>query len=190
MGKEAAKKKGVLGAAGKFKKVMKKREDLKDPMFVGLDPSYNGFAIMVIDKNGDIIEQRLLSSDTKKEAEERIIELEKDFKFIPNIHSLYSVCIEGPSFSSNGAFVLQMGALHYYLRLFLLKNNVKYTIVAPGTLKKFVTGDGRAKKDLMLLKVYKKWGVEFDNDNTADAYGLARYALEEYNNDLVKETPK
>ncbi len=34
----------------------------------------------------------------------------------------------------------------------------------------------------MLLKVYKKWGVEFEIDDLADAYGLARMALEEYNN--------
>jgi len=182
MGKEAEKKKGVVGAK-KVQKETKKCDILRDPMFVGVDPSYNGFAIIVVDKDGIIIEQRLLSSDSKKEAEERILELEEGFKFIPNIICLHSVCIEGPSFSSNGQFILQMGALHYYLRLFLLKQNINYKIIAPGTLKKFVSGDGRAKKDLMLLKVYKKWGVEFDDDNLADAYGLARLALEEYNNE-------
>ncbi len=62
------------------------------------------------------------------------------------------------------------------------KKEVPFKVVAPGTLKKFVTGDGRAKKDLMLLKVYKKWGVEFDDDNLADAYSLARFALEDFNN--------
>ena len=185
MGSEAEKKKGVLGAR-KFKKVEKNSTELRDPMFVGVDPSYNGFAIIVVDKKGEIIEQKLLSSDTKKEAEERILELEKEFKFIPTIHSLHSVCIEGPSFSSNGQFILQMGALHYYLRLFLLKKKVQYKIVAPGTLKKFVAGDGRAKKDLMLLKTYKKWGVEFDDDNLADAYGLARMALEDFDNEKSK----
>ncbi len=158
---------------------------LKDPMFVGLDPSYNGFAIMVIDKNGEIVEQKLLSSDTKKEAEERIIELEVGFKFIPNILGLYSVCIEGPSYSSNGAFQLQMGALHYYMRIFLFKKDVDYKIIAPGTLKKFVAGVGKgnAKKELMLLKTYKKWGVEFDDNNLCDAYGLARMALEDFINE-------
>jgi crossover junction endodeoxyribonuclease RuvC len=181
----AEKKKGVLGAR-KLKLDKKKIQDIRDPMFVGIDPSYNGFAIVVVDKNGDIIEQKLLSTDSNKEAEERIIELEKEFKFVANIISLHSVCIEGPSFSSNGAFILQMGALHYYLRIFLLKKGANYTIVAPGALKKFVAGDGRAKKDLMLLKVYKKWGVEFDNDNLADAYGLARFALEEYKNGFDK----
>jgi crossover junction endodeoxyribonuclease RuvC len=178
---EADKKKGVLGAR-KLKLRKKNADELRDPMFVGIDPSYTGFAIVIIDKNGDVVEQRLLSTDSKKEADERIIDLEKDFKFVPTIFSLHSVCIEGPSFSSNGAFILQMGALHYYLRIFLLKKDIKFTIVAPSALKKFVSGDGRAKKDLMLLKVYKKWGVEFEDDNLADAYGLAQYALEEYNN--------
>ena len=185
MGQEAEKKKGVLGAR-KFKRVERCDKDLRDPMFVGVDPSYNGFAIVVVDKNGDIVEQRLLSSDSKKEADERIIDLEEGFKFIPNIICLHSVCIEGPSFSSNGQFILQMGALHFYLRIFLLKKKANFKIIAPGTLKKFVTGDGRAKKDLMLLKVYKKWGVEFEDDNLADAYSLARYALQEYENEKSK----
>jgi len=158
----------------------KKCDILKDPMFVGVDPSYNGFAIIVLDKDANIISQQLLSTDSNKEVEERLLELEKGFKFIPNIVCLHSVCIEGPSYSSNGAFQLQMGALHFYLRVFLFRKNVNYTIVAPGSLKKFVTGNGTAKKELMLLNVYKKWGAEFKDNNLADAYGLARMALEEY----------
>jgi len=153
----------------------------RDPKFVGLDPSYNGFAIIVLDKDAKILEQKLLKSDTDKEAEDRIIQLEKDFEFISNILGLHSVYLEGPSYSSSGAFVLQMGALHYYIRIFLRKINTNYKVVAPGTLKKFITGDGRAKKDLILLKTYKKWEVEFSDHNLADAYGLARFALEDYN---------
>ena len=156
---------------------------LKNPMFVGLDPSYNGFGIIVLDKDANIIEQKLLNSDSKKEAEERIIELEEGFKFVPNIAGLHSVCIEGPSYSSNGAFQLQMGALHFYLRLFLLKKGIDYKIIAPGALKKFVTGSGNAKKNLMLMKVFKRWGEEFSDDNLCDAYGLARMTLEDFNNE-------
>lgn len=155
----------------------------RDPMFVGIDPSYNGFAIMILDKDANIIEQKLLNSDSDKEVEDRIIQLQKDFEFIANILGLYSVYLEGPSFSSNGAFILQMGALHYFIRIFLRKKGINYKIIAPGTLKKFVTGDGRAKKELMLLKTYKNWGVEFSDNNLADAYGLARYALEDFKNE-------
>lgn len=164
---------------------MDNKKTLGDPMFVGLDPSYNGFGIIVLDKDANIIEQKLLESDTKKEAEERIIELEEGFKFVPNIAGLHSVCVEGPSYSSNGAFQLQMGALHFYLRIFLLKKGIDYKIIAPGSLKKFVAGKGkgRAKKELMLLKTYKKWGVEFEDNNLCDAYGLARMALEDFKNE-------
>jgi len=155
----------------------------RDPIFVGMDPSFNGFAIILLDKDANIIEQRLLTSESKAEPEDRLIELEKGYEFIPNIVCLHTVCLEGPSYMSNGAYALQMGALHFMIRIMLKRRGVNFKVIAPGTLKKFVTGKGNSKKDLMLLKVYKKWGVEFDNDNLADAYGLARMALEEYTND-------
>ncbi len=157
--------------------------ELRDPMFVGLDPSYNEFGLIILDQKANILEQKIITSDSKLEADERIIQLEEGFKFIPNIMGLQSVYIEGPAFSSKGQFVLQMGALHYYLRLFLLKNNTTFKVIAPGTLKKFVTGVGNCKKELMLLKVYKKWNEEFNNNNLADAYGLARMALEDFKNE-------
>jgi len=160
-----------------------KQEKFKDPIFVGLDPSYNGFAIMLIDKDTNIIEQKLLTSSTKLEPEDRIIQLEKEFKFVANIRQLKKLYIEGPSYASKGAFMLQMGALHFYLRIFFRKNNIEYKVITPGTIKKFITGKGTAKKDLMLLKVYKKFGVEFEDDNLCDAYSLARLALEEYQNE-------
>lgn len=151
----------------------------KNNMFVGIDPSYNGFGIVVIDKNAEIVDTKLLSTKSQDITEERICQLENGFKFIPSIAGLKGVYIEGPSYSSNGQAILQMGALHYFIRIFLYKTDVKYKIIAPGTLKKFVTGSGNAKKELILLKVYKKWGVEFSDNNLADAYGLARMALEE-----------
>jgi Holliday junction resolvasome RuvABC endonuclease subunit len=49
-------------------------------------------------------------------------------------------------------------------------------IVAPTKLKKYCTGKGTAAKAEMLLAVYKKWGVTYDDDNLADAYSLARAA--------------
>ena len=159
---------------------------MEAPVFVGMDPSYNGFAIVIIDKDAEIIDQILLKSKTKDEAEDRIIALEKGFSFVADLIGRENVYIEGPSYASNGAFVLQMGALHYYLRIFFRKNNVKFTVITPNGLKKFVTGKGTAKKELMLLNVYKKWGVEFDDNNLCDAYGMARMALEEYNNEQTK----
>jgi len=154
-----------------------------DPIFVGMDPSYNGFAIILLDKDANIVEQKLFKSDSKLEAEDRIIQLEKEFKFVANIRQLKKLYIEGPSYASRGAFVLQMGALHFFIRIFFRKKNIEYKVITPGTIKKFITGKGTAKKDLMLLKVYKKFGVEFEDDNLCDAYSLARLALEDYKNE-------
>ena len=165
---------------GKKKEIKVVPKIVREPLFIGMDPSYNGFAIILLNTKGEMIEQRLLKTDSKKEAEERIIELESGFDFIPNVLALHSVYIEGPAYSSQGAFMLQMGALHFYLRVFLFKNKINFKVIAPGTLKKFVAGTGVAKKELMLLKTYKKWGVEFNDNNLCDAYGLARMALEEY----------
>jgi Holliday junction resolvasome RuvABC endonuclease subunit len=49
-------------------------------------------------------------------------------------------------------------------------------VVPPMTLKKYATGKGTSKKQEMLLQIYKRWGVEFNDDNAADAYALARLA--------------
>ena len=49
--------------------------------------------------------------------------------------------------------------------------------IAPAQLKKFITGKGNCKKDLMLKEIYKRWGVDFDDDDCADAYALVEFAM-------------
>lgn len=49
-------------------------------------------------------------------------------------------------------------------------------VIAPTKLKKYTTGRGTAAKNEMLLGVFKKWGVDYKDDNLADAYSLARAA--------------
>jgi len=154
----------------------------KEKMFVGIDPSFNSTGIIILDNDGKIVEQMNFSLKEFEKIEEKLIQFEKTISFIPKMIRLESVYIEGPSYMSSGQYVLQMGALHYLLRLFLYRHNINYKVIAPGTLKKFVTGKGNAKKDLILLKVYKRWGVEFEIDDLADAYGLARMALDDYIN--------
>lgn len=157
----------------------------KNRIFVGIDQSYHSSGLIVLDSEANIlsIENFSIVKGSKIElVEECLIEFEKKIDFIPKIHNLEKVYIEGPAYSSSGSSTLQMGALHYFLRLFLYKENIEFKVIAPTTLKKYIAGTGRAKKDLILLKVYKKWGVEFDISDLADAYGLARMALEDFKN--------
>jgi crossover junction endodeoxyribonuclease RuvC len=74
-------------------------------------------------------------------------------------------------------------------------NRVAFPVlVAPQQLKKFATGNGNTKKDLITKEVLKRWGVDFDDTNIAEAYVLARvaYAVEakpemtQFQRDVVK----
>ena len=63
----------------------------------------------------------------------------------------------------------------------------KYPLkVPPMTLKKFAAGKGNAKKQEMLLQIYKRWGVEFNDDNAADSYALARLLGKNFYNEVEK----
>jgi crossover junction endodeoxyribonuclease RuvC len=86
--------------------------------------------------------------------------------------------VEGYSFGSkfNHEIMYSVGTV---IRYFLWQSEYAYRIIPPTTLKKFVTGKGNSKKDLMMLGVYKTWGFDTQNDNVADAYALAMYTLYE-----------
>lgn len=83
------------------------------------------------------------------------------------------VVIEGLSFGSNDPSAQERSALHYSLREDLLRNMVTCVVCPPTSLKKFVTGSGGAKKELVMLEVFKRWGFEARDNNAADAIGLA-----------------
>lgn len=148
--------------------------------FVGIDLSLTNTGLVILNEKSEIVKQELISTKPSDDIEKRLLEIEEKLSFIPNIVRLQNVYIEGLSFGSKGQSILELGALHYIVRIFLYKKNINYKTISPGTLKKFVTGKGNAKKNLMLMKVFKKWGIEFNDDNLCDAFSLAKMALEEY----------
>ena len=63
------------------------------------------------------------------------------------------------------------------LDVFETNDPVAYPLlVAPQQLKKFATGNGNTKKELISKEVLKRWGVDFNDTNMAEAYVLARVA--------------
>ncbi len=60
-------------------------------------------------------------------------------------------------------------ALHWMLRYKLARNEMVDTLViAPTTLKKFATGDGRAEKGTMAAQIVRRWGHLLPADVTED----------------------
>lgn len=162
----------------------------QENMFVGIDPSFHSTGLIVLDQDATIVKQENFScvvGEVQKggimdKIEECFIEYEKKIKFISAMLRLKTVYIEGPAYQATGQRALQMGSLHYFTRLFLYKSNIDFKVIAPTSLKKFIF-HGHAKKDLILMKVFQRWGEEFEVSDLADAYGLARMGLEDSKNE-------
>lgn len=92
------------------------------------------------------------------------------FKYSPDL-----VVIEDYVHSSHSIVTsVEIGTL---VRFSLYMEDAEPWYVPPTTLKKFVSGKGGAKKDMMLLHIFKRWGITPSTDNIGDAIGLAMMGL-------------
>jgi Holliday junction resolvasome RuvABC endonuclease subunit len=65
-----------------------------------------------------------------------------------------------------------LGELGGVVKLALHERGIPFVIVAPASLKKFVAGKGNADKAVMIKEVFKRFGVDTNDHNIADAVGL------------------
>lgn len=88
----------------------------------------------------------------------------------------YTICIEGYGFArtSNIEPLFCIGTL---LRYKMYEATLQYKNIPPTSLKKFVTGKGNSAKDVMMKELYKRWKIDTNNNNEADAHGLALFGL-------------
>lgn len=151
---------------------------------MGLDQSYSGFGVTVLWRDGHHWSALGKFPADKSKGPDRLIEIQDWLGgIIYNQGAVIEhVCMEGyaPGMKFGREVAGELGAVVKITLRRELRPPVCYpTIVSPDGLKKFTTGaGGRAKSD-MKLAVYKKWGVEFDNDregNLVDSYGLAQIA--------------
>ena len=146
--------------------------------FVGVDLSLTGTGLVVLDREFEILHKILVSTSPSINIEARILNIKDSIIKYFNKDSV--IYLEGLSFGSRGQSMLELAGLHYLIRAYLYQQNYYFKPVPPTTIKKFITGKGNCKKELMLLKVFKRFGIEFDDNNLCDAYSLARYATEQY----------
>ena len=155
--------------------LIKKNEQTETTCIMGIDPSLSGTGIVVLNtKNNSILNQSVLTSDSKDSIDERLdvlVEMLQSivYEYFPNI----VVRIEGLAFAAIGK-IAELGALHYMIRAMLIKNNIPFLVVPPTVWKKYAMGKGNAKKDLLLKTMYKKWGFDTESDDIAVAYCLAK----------------
>jgi crossover junction endodeoxyribonuclease RuvC len=139
--------------------------------FVGIDPSTKtGLVILENNKVHTAIE----ITPQEERDPHRFIEIARTV--LSYITEDDVICIEGFSYSSRGAAVSVQYGIGWILRYELLQAGFSYYEVPPSSVKKFATGKGNAKKDEMVLPIYKRWGFEHSSDNVRDAFVLAQMA--------------
>ena len=159
---------------------------------VGIDQSLTGFAITALSINEPekhltwVYKSPYFGIERLVDIREWLVDHlmwmeEQDF-------DIMDLAMEGTVLASHAALVL--GELSATVRLAIFDHFDDYRRfplkVPPMTLKKYAAGKGNAKKQEMLLQIYKRWGVEFNDDNAADSYALARLVSGNANGSIEK----
>ena len=135
---------------------------------IAIDQSLNESGYWIDDKENGII----VTKEAKTQFE-KILMIRTKLSILYESYKYDTLIMEGYSYgSSNTRFTFTAGELGGVLKLFCHDAHIVLYMVPPTILKKFICGKGNAKKEQMLLQLYKKTGREFNNNNIADAYAL------------------
>jgi crossover junction endodeoxyribonuclease RuvC len=99
-----------------------------------------------------------------------VVEVVRDFK-----GDFKSVFIENYTLGRMSGKNYTRVELHGMMRRGLQEIGCEVYLVAPGTLKKWVTGSGNADKEHMSIASLARWGVVMDTDDETDAHALVKY---------------
>jgi hypothetical protein len=157
---------------------------------VGIDQSLTGFALSAV--SVEFPQQHITwVFRSQYKGVQRLIDIQnfmwdKLFFLDSRGNTFKDVAMEGTVLASHSALVLGELAAAVKLFFYVHFDGINHFSpepdqicrtplqIPPMTLKKYATGKGTAKKQEMLLQIYKRWGVEFNDDNAADAYSLGR----------------
>ncbi|MEV6310025.1 hypothetical protein AB0M10_15670 [Streptomyces sp. NPDC051840] len=151
--------------------------------YLGIDQSYSGCAIVTYTPaTGRAVLERFVFSPRKYgTGAARLAHvhhvLRRYFHDQRQAGTVAGIAFEGYAYGARYRRE-ELGELGGIMRLALVQvwQPGLLSTVAPTSVKKYVTGSGRADKDKILLAVYKRWGFEAPDHDTADAYTLARIA--------------
>lgn len=162
------------------------------PVAIGIDQSLTGFAMTAVNVDRpECYETWVYKSPYR--GIQRLADIQ-DWMFSKfevlkeQSNSITDIAMEGTVLASQSALVL--GELAAAVKLFMYEHfydimnynpappqHLRTPLqIPPMTLKKYAAGKGNAKKQEMLMQIYKRWGIEFNDDNAADSYALARLA--------------
>lgn len=154
---------------------------------MGFDPSLTSSGAVILGLEDASLQTHRTIDGSKLRGPERLHRIRLVMTELVKLWKVELVAIEGYAY---GKFMKReaLGELGGVLRLALYDLRVPYIVIAPSSMKKFVTGKGNADKDEVMTAVSEKYGHNFDTDDEADAFGLALMAALTLNSQATKTT--
>lgn len=158
---------------------------------LGIDPSLTatGIAVVVLDEDGSTV----AAAATTLKVPSKVDNIDRIYYIAQNVslwiyhfgHTLTSIVIEDLPTMAKGAGLTgqSQGAVRYGISDGVKHGDCHIVALAAATLKKFITGSGKADKKAVMAAVRERIGdfVDIADDNQGDAMALALYGVEVLN---------
>lgn len=141
--------------------------------FVGIDPSLSCTGVSLV-TSGSACTLRLEPKQLR--GPNRLDWFYQHVRLLISSTAPDMVAIEGYAFGAQAQHHA-LGELGGVIRLALLHEAVPFVVAPPTVLKKFATGKGNADKAAVSKELYKRFAIDFDNNDEVDAAGLAVLAM-------------
>jgi len=112
----------------------------------------------------------------KRRGPERLAWIRDQLVGLIKVNEIDVLIKEEYAYGARGA-VFDMGEVGGLIKIVCVDTGVHLIEMPIGSHKKFTTGNGNAKKSLILKSVYKNYGIDLTNENTADAVSMLKTYL-------------
>lgn len=159
-------------------------------MLLGLDPA-NACGWCLIDTQAKVTESGCwyLKKASDKQPGQRLKRLRAYILDLNAKHQLRSIAYENAVMGSDFFKVQQAhGEVRGIILWIAAELEIEAMPVNPMTVKKWLTGSGKAQKQDMIAAVKRRFGIETTNDNEADAIAIAQYAAYEIQRKQIEDS--
>lgn len=145
----------------------------------GLDPGIADTGYAVLDVDGDkytLVTTGVIRTSKEFDFADRLLEINADLADLFTKYGLIDcVSIEKLFFGKNVQTAMNVAHARGVILMTVAERIKKPSIheYAPSTIKKVVTGNGKADKVIIRIAIKRKLGIDIKEDNAADACAIA-----------------
>lgn len=148
---------------------------------IGIDPGLrtSGVVVLCSDKGvNKLVLAKEITSDNKHELSERLLYIYNEILKILETYNPEVLCVEESFVNINPKTSLKLNMVVGVILLLGAQRNIKTKIFSPNQIKKFITGNGFASKEIMGLFVKNLLNYETKSSHINDAIALSFLGIE------------